>query len=287
LLLGETGVGKELIARAIHAQSRRRDRPFIAVNCAALPAPLIESELFGYEKGAFTGASQAKPGRFELADRGTLLLDEIGDLDPALQSKLLRVVEDGQIQRLGSTVIRKVDVRIIAATNRELLREIREGRFRSDLYYRLGVFPIEVAPLRDRREDIPLLVWHFIQSRQRALGRRIRKISKTAMAALQAYDWPGNVRELQNVIDRALILSRGSVLRLEEAFRAVPAGGAEPGRRPSAQSLRDVERAHILKVLEGCRWTIEGRGQAAERLGLNPSTLRNRIRKLGLKRPDR
>ena len=287
LLLGETGTGKELLARALHAHSRRRARSFVAVNCAALPAALIESELFGHEKGAFTGASHAKPGRFELADRGTLLLDEIGELEPALQAKLLRVLEDGEIQRLGSTVTRKVDVRIIAATNRDLRRDVREGRFRSDLYYRLSVFPIEVPPLRDRREDIPLLVWHFIQSRQRALNRTITKIPKTVMAALQAYEWPGNVRELQNVIERAMILSRGSVLRVEEALGPRCRSRDEAGGRSAAESLQDVERAHIVQVLDGCGWTIEGRGQAAERLGLNPSTLRNRMRKLGITRPAR
>jgi formate hydrogenlyase transcriptional activator len=287
LLLGETGTGKELLARAIHSHGRRRDQPFIAVNCAALPATLIESELFGHEKGAFTGAVNAKPGRFELADRGTLLLDEIGDLDLALQTKLLRVLESGEIQRLGATVTRKVDVRIIAATNRELRRDMREGRFRSDLFYRLSVFPIQVPPLRDRREDIPLLVWHFIQSRNRALDRTITKIPRPAMAALQAYQWPGNVRELQNVIERALILSRGSVLRIEDAVGPGADPRDEAGRRSSAESLQDVERAHILAILERCRWTIEGRGQAAERLGLNPSTLRNRLRKLGITRPAR
>jgi transcriptional regulator with GAF, ATPase, and Fis domain len=286
LLLGETGAGKELLARAVHAHSRRRARSFIAVNCAALPEPLIESELFGHEKGAFTGASQTKPGRFELADQGTLLLDEIGELDPALQTKLLRVLEGGEIQRLGSTVARKVDVRIIAATNRDLRRDVREGRFRSDLYYRLSVFPIDVPPLRDRREDIPLLVWHFIQSRQRQLGRAIRKISKTAMTALQAYEWPGNVRELQNVIERAMILSPGPVLHVEEALGLATADQGAGARRPT-ESLRDTERAHIVQVLERCRWTIEGRGQAAERLGLNASTLRNRMRKLGITRPAR
>jgi formate hydrogenlyase transcriptional activator len=286
LLFGETGTGKELLAHALHAQSRRRARSFIAVNCAALPATLIESELFGHEKGAFTGATQAKPGRFELADRGTLLLDEIGELEPALQAKLLRVLEDGEIQRLGSTVTRKVDVRIVAATNRDLRQDVRDGRFRSDLYYRLSVFPIEVPPLRDRREDIPLLVWHFIQARQRALGRMIRKIPKTAMGALQAYDWPGNVRELQNVIERAMILSEGSVLRVEERLGPTPERDAGERRRAS-EALRDTERVHIEQVLERCRWTIEGRGQAAERLGLNPSTLRNRMRKLGITRPAR
>jgi transcriptional regulator with GAF, ATPase, and Fis domain len=286
LLLGETGTGKELLARALHSHSRRRARSFVAVNCAALPAALVESELFGYDKGAFTGASQSKPGRFELADQGTLLLDEIGELEPALQAKLLRVLEDGEIQRLGSTATRKVDVRVIAATNRDLRRDARDGRFRPDLYYRLSVFPIEVAPLRDRREDIPLLVWHFVQTRQRELGRTIRKIPRAAMAALQAYEWPGNVRELHNVIERAIILSEGSVLRVEEAF-----GPTLPERDPRdsrpTEALRDVERAHIVQVLDRCQWTIEGRGQAAQRLGLNPSTLRNRMRKLGITRPAR
>ena len=287
LLLGETGTGKELLARTLHAQSRRRGRSFVAINCAALPATLIESELFGHEKGAFTGASHAKPGRFELADQGTLLLDEIGELEPALQAKLLRVLEDGEIQRLGSTVTRKVDVRIIAATNRDVRTGVRDGRFRSDLYYRLNVFPIEIAPLRERRDDIPLLVWHFVQSRQRALGRDINRIPKTSMAVLQAYDWPGNVRELQNVIERAMILSRGPILRIEEALGPAAREREAGERRRPTESLQDIERAHIVQVLDGCRWTIEGHGQAADRLGLNPSTLRNRMRKLGIKRPPR
>jgi transcriptional regulator with GAF, ATPase, and Fis domain len=285
LLLGETGTGKELLARALHSQSRRCERSFVAVNCAALPAALIESELFGHERGAFTGASQAKAGRFELANQGTLLLDEIGDLELALQTKLLRVLEDGEIHRLGSTLARKVDVRIIAATNRDLRRDVRDGRFRPDLYYRLSVFPIEVPPLRDRREDIPLLVWHFIQSRQRALRRLIRTIPRPTMAALQAYDWPGNVRELQNVIERAMILSEGPILRVEEVLRSESPGRDGDERSRPSEALHDTERAHIVRVLERCRWTVEGRGQAAERLGLNPSTLRNRMRKLGIRRP--
>jgi formate hydrogenlyase transcriptional activator len=287
LLLGETGTGKELLARALHAHGQRHARAFIAVNCAALAPTLIESELFGHEKGAFTGAHQAKPGRFELADQGTLFLDEIGELDPALQTKLLRVLEDGEIQRLGSTVTRKVDVRIIAATNRNLRRDLRDGRFRPDLYYRLSVFPIAVPPLRDRREDIPLLVWHFIESRQRALNRTITKIPKTVMAALQAYEWPGNVRELQNVIERAMILATGPVLHVEEALGPTTQEQEGGERRRSAESLRDIERAHIVQVLDRCGWTIEGRGQAAERLGVNPSTLRNRMRKLGIRRLPR
>jgi formate hydrogenlyase transcriptional activator len=287
LLLGETGTGKELLARAIHMHSRRHARSFVAVNCAALPAALIESELFGHERGAFTGASQAKPGRFELADHGTLLLDEIGDLEPALQAKLLRVLENGEIQRLGSTVTRKVDVRIMAATNRDLRREAQDGRFRSDLYYRLSVFPIQVPPLRDRRDDIPLLVWHFIQSRQRALNRTITKIPRAVMAMLQAYEWPGNVRELQNVIERAMILSQGPVLRVEETLGPTMSERDAGVRTRRGESLQDVERAHIVAILERCGWTIEGRGQAAEHLGLNPSTLRNRMRKLGITRPVR
>ena len=281
MLLGETGTGKELLAR-LH----RTVRGATTVHHGELrrpPRELIESELFGHEKGAFTGATRPTPLR--LADSGTLLLDEIGDLDPALQGKLLRALEGGEIQRLGATVTRKVDVRIIAATNRDLRRDLREGRFRSDLYYRLSVFPIEVPPLRDRRADIPLLVWHFIQSRQRVLGRTITKIPTAAMAALLAYDWPGNVRELQNVVERALILSRGSVLRVDEAFGGGATARNGAGRPAPGVSLRDVERAHIVRVLERCRWTIEGDGQAAEHLGLNPSTLRNRMRRLDIKRP--
>jgi transcriptional regulator with GAF, ATPase, and Fis domain len=287
LLLGETGTGKELLARALHVHGPQRSRPFIAVNCAALPAALIESELFGHEKGAFTGATHAKPGRFELADRGTLFLDEIGDLDPSLQTKLLRILENGELQRLGSTVTTKVEVRVIAATNRDLRRGMREGRFRSDLYYRLAVFPIEMPPLRDRREDIPLLVWHFVESRHRAYQTAVPRIPRATMAALQAYDWPGNVRELQNVVERALILSRGGVLRVDETLRPSTENRDDGVRRAPSEALSDVERAHIVQVLERCRWTIEGRGQAADRLGLNPSTLRNRMRKLGISRPAR
>ena len=294
LLLGETGTGKELIARAIHLRSGRGGRPLIAVNCAALPPSLIESELFGHEKGAFTGATHARAGRFELADGSTLFLDEIGDLDPALQGKLLRALQDGEITRLGASVARKVSVRVIAATNRDLAKSMDEGRFREDLYYRLSVFPIDVPPLRDRREDIPLLVWHFIQSRQRALGRDIKSVPEATMEALAAYDWPGNIRELQNIIDRALILTTGSVLRLDEAFgRPRRARGqshhvpAPADKQSSAvDTLADAERAHIESVLRKCGWTIEGAGQAADRLGLRPSTLRNRMRKLGISRRE-
>jgi formate hydrogenlyase transcriptional activator len=286
LLLGETGTGKELIARAIHAGSARSARALIAVNCAALPPSLIESELFGHEKGAFTGAMHARPGRFELADCGTLFLDEIGDLEPALQGKLLRALQGGEIERLGSSRPHKVDVRVIAATNRDLGAAMDAGRFRADLYYRLSVFPIEVPALRERRDDIPLLVWHFIQSRQRKLGRFVKDIPKPAMDALVAYDWPGNVRELQNVIDRALILTTGSTLRIEETLGVGPAA-LRPRVRADVdvEDLAAAERAHIVRVLESCDWAIQGHGRAAERLGLRPSTLRNRMRKLGIRRP--
>jgi len=284
LLEGETGTGKELVARAIHARSRRAERALIAVNCAALPATLVESELFGHEKGAFTGATAAKPGRFELADGGTLFLDEIGELDPAVQAKLLRVLQDGEVQRLGATRPRKVMVRLVTATNRDLRVAMQEGRFRPDLFYRLSVFPIQLPALRERREDIPLLVWYFIQLRQRELGRSIERVPRAAMEALCAYDWPGNVRELQNVVDRALILSHGPVLRLEEAL-GLPAAAADERASTPSEALHDVERAHLVQVLERCQWTVEGPGQAADRLGLKPSTLRDRMRKLGLVRP--
>jgi formate hydrogenlyase transcriptional activator len=285
LLLGETGTGKELIAHALHAGSARRARPLIAVNCASLPPSLIESELFGHEKGAFTGATQARPGRFELANGSTLFLDEIGDLDLPLQAKLLRALQEGEIQRLGSSRTHKLDVRIIAATNRDLEVAMHDGRFRADLYYRLAVFPIALPPLRERRDDIPLLVWHIIQSRQRARARAIKQIPQPAMDALVAYDWPGNVRELQNVIERALILSTGPQLQLDEAFGRRPTV-ARAQAEQAGESLPDAERAHILAVLERCAWIIEGANQAAARLGLRPSTLRNRMRKLGIRRPS-
>ena len=286
LLLGETGTGKELIARALHAGSARSARPLIAVNCAALPPSLIESELFGHEKGAFTGATQARPGRFELADGGTLFLDEIGDLEPALQAKLLRALQEGEIERLGSSRPHKVDVRVIAATNRNLGAAMDEGRFRDDLYYRLSVFPIEMPALRERRDDIPLLVWHFIQLRQRGLGRVVKEIPAAAMEALVAYAWPGNVRELQNVIDRALILSTGYTLRIEESLDAGGAGRGTRGRASGGiEELAAAERSHIIGVLDRCGWAIQGHGKAADRLGLRPSTLRNRMRKLGIRRP--
>jgi transcriptional regulator with GAF, ATPase, and Fis domain len=279
LILGETGTGKELLARAIHARSRRFDCPMIKINCAALPPSLIESELFGHEKGAFTGAASVKIGRFELADGGTLFLDEVGELAPEAQAKLLRVLESGEFERVGGTRTRKLDVRIVAATNRDLNRDMIEGRFREDLYYRLSSFPIRLPPLRDRREDIPLLVWDLIQKRQNEVGCRIERVPETTMQALMRYSWPGNIRELGNVIERALILTPGTVLRLDAAF----AGGWQ-GARPG-ESLEEVERAHLLYILERCQWRITGVGHAAEILRMRPSTLRSRLKKLGITRP--
>ena len=286
LILGETGVGKELIAKAIHEKSARREATFVKVNCAALPATLIESELFGHEKGAFTGATARKLGRFELADGGTIFLDEIGELPVDLQAKLLRVLQDGEMERLGSQVTRKVNVRVIAATNRDLTAEVREGKFRADLYYRLAVFPIDVPPLRHRKEDIPLLVWYFIAQLRVTMGKTIERIPAPLMERLVAYDWPGNIRELRNVIERAAIISRGATLRLEDAFDATharqsPVAASSP--RPD-RTLEEVERRHILEVLEECRWQIRGRRKAAERLGLHPSTLYSRMEKLRIRR---
>ena len=280
LLLGETGTGKELFARAIHDRSPRRQRPFVCVNCAALPPSLIESELFGHERGAFTGAITSRQGRFELADKGTIFLDEIGDLPLDLQPKLLRVLQEREIERVGSATRRKVDVRVVAATHQDLGRAVEEGRFRADLYYRLSVFPIALPPLRERRDDIPHLVWFLINQRQRRLHRRITNVPKHVMEALQAYHWPGNVRELENVIERAMIRSHEGTLHVDEtliATRAVPVDGA---------TLEAVERAHIESMLQVCRGRINGPGNAAERLGLHPNTLRFRMQKLGIVRKN-
>lgn len=282
LLLGETGTGKELFARAIHNGSRRANRPLVKVSCAALPGSLIESELFGHIRGAFTGAFEDRLGRFHLADNGTIFLDEIGELDLGLQSKLLRVLQEGEFQRIGSAQTTKVDVRIVAATNRDLHRAVDEGSFRADLYYRLAVFPIEVPPLRVRRDDIPLLVWHFVTQKRARLGKVIEKIPRHVMDVLVEYDWPGNVRELENVIERAMILSPTTTLALEDSLdRPLRAASIQ---RASA-TFDENGRGHIVGVLEDCNWTIKGPGQAAERLGLPPSTLRYRMRKLGIKRP--
>ena len=280
LLLGETGTGKELIARALHAHGPRHTFPLISVNCAALPPTLIESELFGHERGAFTGAVAMRPGRFQLAHQGTLFLDEIGDLPLDLQSKLLRVLQEGEFERIGSSHTVKVNVRIVAATHRDLARAVADGEFRDDLYYRLSVFPIRLPSLRERREDIPALVWFIIRKRQRAMQRWIKTVPDLVMAALQRHSWPGNVRELENVIERALIHSPGNTLRLLDD------GLDTPAWQPPAEAgtLSAVERAHIAEVLRECRWRINGVGNAAERLGLHPNTLRFRMRKLGIVR---
>jgi formate hydrogenlyase transcriptional activator len=281
LLLGETGTGKELVARRIHAQSRRRDRPFVTVNCSALPAGLVESELFGFEKGAFTDAAKSTAGRFEAADGGTILLDEIGELPPEIQPKLLRVLQSGEFHRLGGAAMTRVDTRVIASTNRDLAQEVCEGRFRPDLYYRLSVFPITLPPLRDRMEDIPLLVWHFIERRQAQLGKSVAKVPADYLHELESHAWPGNVRELENVIERALIMTQGSVLSAERVVLRPPAPGEGP-----AITLAEVERRHIRNVLTACGWKVAGRGNAADRLGLSRSTLQFRMKKLGIARPE-
>jgi PAS domain S-box-containing protein len=288
LILGETGTGKELVARAIHNRSRRRDKPLIKMNCAALPSELIESELFGHEKGAFTGASAQRIGRFELAHGGTLFLDEVGELALPAQAKLLRVLQDQEFERVGGSRTLRVDVRVITATNRDLGKMVQERKFRSDLYYRLNVFPLSVPPLRERISDIPLLVQHFLGKLGRKLGRTFTGINPESLDRLLAYSWPGNVRELQNVIERATVLAKGSTIAIVDMLTA-PAGAqnsAAPTRRVSdAASLEEVERLHITRVLEHCGWVIEGDRGAAMVLGLNPSTLRFRMQKLGIRKP--
>jgi DNA-binding NtrC family response regulator len=283
LLLGETGTGKGVIARTIHSSSSRKDRAMITVNCAALPANLIESELFGREKGAFTGASIRQIGRFELADGGTIFLDEIGEMPLELQSKLLRVIQDGEFERLGNPRTLKVDVRIIAASNRNLQEEVNNGRFREDLFYRLGVFPITIPPLRQRKEDIPLLVNHFVARFNKKTGKKIESVPKDTLNALQEYHWPGNVRELESVVERAVITSQGTTLQVMDRFDA-----SRPKEEPAGQdvkALADLERDHILHVLQKTGWSIEGEKGAAIFLGLNPSTLRARMHKSGIRRP--
>lgn len=280
LILGETGTGKELVARAIHAASQHRDRPMVKVNCASLPASLIESELFGHEKGAFTSAQARQIGRFELADRNTLFLDEIGELPLESQAKLLRVLQEGEFERLGSSRTIKVDVRIVAATNRDLEEEVRKGRFRQDLWYRLNVFPITVPPLRERTEDIPLLVNLFVNKFGRKLGKSIQRIPAGVMKSLQAYDWPGNVRELENVIERAAINTVGPSLQLLDHLKSSLV--AEKSAAPR-MTLEERERTYIVQVLEETKGRIDGPRGAALVLGLNPSTLRSRMRKLGIR----
>lgn len=283
LIQGETGTGKELLARAIHAQSPRSSRPLVKVDCTTLPPGLVESELFGHEKGAFTGAHESRPGRFELAHGGTILLDEIGDLPTELQSKLLRVIQEGELRRLGSKTARKIDVRVIAATNRDLRAEMRAGRFRADLYYRLSVFPLEIPPLRHRRDDVPQLAEFFLSQRSRALGKNVDRIPSETMDALVAYDWPGNIRELQNIIERAIILSPGRDLILAESLH-VPGAEPPPSNGLLKQDLERVERQQIVDALDASNWKVKGEGNAASRLGLKPSTLRSRMKRLGIQR---
>ena len=281
LILGESGTGKELIARAIHNLSARRQRTFVKVNCAAIPTGLIESELFGHEKGAFTGAISQKIGRFELADKGTLFLDEIGDIPLELQPKLLRVLQEREFERLGSTRTVKVDIRLVTATNRDLSQMIASREFREDLFYRLNVFPIPLPPLRDRREDIPLLVRYFTQKYARRMNRRIETIPSEAMEALTNWNWPGNVRELENFIERAVILTRGSALHV---LLAELRNGGDAAAPTALTTLEEAERAHILRALQECKWVVGGPAGAAARLGLKRTTLQSRMLKLGIQR---
>jgi len=282
LLQGETGTGKELIARAIHNISSRCGRPYIKLNCAAIPFDLLESELFGHEKGAFTGAIAQKIGRFELADKGTLLLDVVGDLPLALQPKLLRVLQEQEFERLGSARTHQVDVRLVAATNRDLANMVKQGKFRSDLYYRLNVFPILLPPLRERREDIPALVAHFVEIYGRQMGKQIEHIPPESMSAISSHYWPGNIRELQNFIERSVILSDGTVLRPPLAELKHCPGTDAPG----AITLEEAERNHIRKTLETTRWVVAGPSGAAARLGIPRSSLYFRMQKLGISRPN-
>jgi Nif-specific regulatory protein len=284
LIQGETGTGKELIARAIHHRSRFRDRPLVKVNCATLPVGLIESELFGHEKGAFTGAVARKIGRFELADGGTIFLDEIGELPLELQAKLLRILQEGEFERVGGSRTITVNVRVIAATNRDLATAVQAGSFRADLFYRLNVFPLTLPPLRERQDDIPLLVECFLARMAQKLGKPLQRLSKESMSRVIRYAWPGNVREVQNVIERAAILARGPIVEIDEALEQ----RLSPGDHPlPATSLQDVERAHILRVLADTNGIIEGPRGAAQILGLHPNTLRFRLQKLGIKSPRR
>jgi formate hydrogenlyase transcriptional activator len=278
LLLGETGSGKEVLAQAIHDASARKSRPMIKVNCAALPASLIESELFGREKGAFTGALARQPGRFEIADGSTIFLDEVGELPLELQPKLLRVLQVGEFERLGGSKTIKVDARVIAASNRPLAQAVKEGKFREDLFYRLDVFPIEVPPLRERREDIPMLSWTFVTEFRNSMGKQIDEIADESMIALQEYHWPGNVRELRNVIERAMILSHGPRLCIKLGHTML----RPIALKATAGSLDEAERAIILQAVEQCKWRIRGSNGAAALLDIKPTTLESRIKKLGI-----
>jgi formate hydrogenlyase transcriptional activator len=288
LIEGETGTGKELIAHAIHNASQRFGRPFIKLNCAAIPLDLLESELFGHEKGAFTGAIAQKMGRFEMADKGTLFLDEVGDIPPALQPKLLRVLQEQEFERLGSGRTHKVNVRLVGATNRDLVKLVGRGQFRSDLYYRLNVFPILLPALRERREDIPALVTHFVKMFSRRMGKQIAPIPPEIMAAFQGYSWPGNIRELQNLVERAVILSRDGVLpnplHKKEAEPVIP-GLYRLRTCQSSMTLEDSDRALILETLEQVGWIVGGPRGAAAKLGLKRTTLLAKMRRLEISRP--
>jgi formate hydrogenlyase transcriptional activator len=301
LIQGETGTGKELLARAVHGRSARRGRPLVKVNCGAIPAGLVESELFGHVKGAFTGATERRTGRFALADRGTLFLDEVGELPLETQVKLLRVLQEGEFEPVGSSKTQRVDVRLIAATNRSLDVAVHEGRFRADLFYRLNVVPLEVPPLRQRRTDIPELVRSFVQRFAQRSGKRVEGIAPSSLALLMAYDWPGNIRELENVIERGVVLSKGPLLNLDSRLlpfepgqaaaitaRAAPGTSgrdenAEPPVASESDALDDVQRRHILAVLERTHGIIEGKNGAARRLGMHPNTLRSRLKKLEIR----
>jgi formate hydrogenlyase transcriptional activator len=291
LILGETGTGKELIARAIHNLSPRRERTFVKINCAAIPSGLLESELFGHERGAFTGAINQKVGRFELADKGTIFLDEVGDIPLELQPKLLRVLQEHEFERLGATRTVRVDARVVAATNADLGRLVAERKFRSDLFYRLNVFPIQIPPLRDRREDIPLLVRYFVQKFSRSLNKLVQYVPSDAMDALVAYSWPGNIRELENLLERAVILSPGKELRVpfSELRNAMSTPVEETAVAISASApvatLEEAEREHILRALRQTEWRIAGQRGAAAVLGMKRTTLQARMRKLGIRRP--
>jgi len=288
LIYGETGAGKELIAHAVHNASQRFGRPFIKLNCAAIPLDLLESELFGHEKGAFTGAIAQKIGRFEMADKGTLFLDEVGDIPPALQPKLLRVLQEQEFERLGSGRTHKVDVRLVAATNRDLVKMVARGQFRSDLYYRLNVFPVLLPALRERREDIPALVTHFVKLFSCRMGKQIESIPPETMAAFQWYSWPGNIRELQNLVERAVILSRDGVLPnpLHKNQTELMISGLHPTRTfYTSRTLRDSDRALILETLEQARWVVGGPHGAAAKLGLKRTTLLALMRRLDISRP--
>ena len=293
LITGETGTGKELVARSIHKSSDRAGQPLVLVNCAAIPANLIESEFFGHERGAFTGAVSRREGRFALADKGTIFLDEIGELPLELQAKLLRVLQEGEFEPLGGTRTRKVDVRVVAATNRDLRRMTREGKFREDLYFRLNVFPIPIPPLRERGRDVEHLAEAFAQRFARRMGHRLNPLTETQLKQLRAYDWPGNVRELQNVIERAILFSTGPELQLDRALCGIApapapgeslADGGLPGRVLSARELADLERTNLLRALESCRWRVSGNNGAARLLGIPPTTLASRMKSLGIEK---